>query len=98
MAPKLSREDVLKIAELARLELTPDEVERCTRQLGDILTYAEAIGEADTTGIPPTSHPFATVGAWREDTAVPSLSRDAALQNAPEAAAGAGLFKVPRVL
>jgi aspartyl-tRNA(Asn)/glutamyl-tRNA(Gln) amidotransferase subunit C len=98
MAPKLSREDVLKIAELARLELTPDEVERFTRQLGDILTYAEAIGEADTTGIPPTSHPFASVGAWREDAAVPSLSREAALQNAPEAAAAAGLFKVPRVL
>ena len=98
MASKLTDADVRRIAELARLELTPAEVELFTRQLADILTYADAIAEADTTGIPPTAHPLAPDPAWRDDVAEPSLPRELALQNAPDAAPGAGLFKVPRVL
>ena len=90
--------DVRKIAALARLELSSDEVERFSRQLHDILTYAEQVQQVDTTGVPPTSHPLAESALWREDEPRPSLARDAVLAEAPEASARAGLFKVPKVL
>ena len=97
MSAELSSEDVLRIAELARLELTPDEVELFTRQLGDILKYVEQIQSLDTTGVPPTSH-VRLRPLEREDTPHQPLPRAAALGNAPDAATEAGLFKVPRVI
>lgn len=97
MAAELSTEDVLRIAELARLELTADEVTLFTRQLTAILHYVEQIQALDTTGVSPTSHvlqqPFE-----REDVPHHTLPRPAALANAPDAAAESGLFKVPRVM
>ena len=90
--------DVRKIAALARLELSPDEIDRFSRQLRDILTYAEQVQQVDTTGVPPTSHPLAESAIWREDEPRPSLARDAVLAEAPEASTRAGLFKVPKVL
>jgi aspartyl-tRNA(Asn)/glutamyl-tRNA(Gln) amidotransferase subunit C len=98
MAPKLSREDVLRVADLARLELTEDEITRFTRQLADVLAYAEDVQRADTSGTPPTSHPLASETAWREDEPVPSLDRGESLERAPQADRTAGLFKVPKVL
>jgi aspartyl-tRNA(Asn)/glutamyl-tRNA(Gln) amidotransferase subunit C len=97
MPAALSREDVLRIAELARLELTPDEVELFTRQLADILKYVEQIQALDTTGVAPTSHVMHRP-LERDDAPAASLSRTAALANAPDAATEAGLFKVPRVI
>jgi len=97
MSTTLTRADVVRIAELARLELTPDEVDLFTRQLGDILDYVEQIRGLDTSGVTPTSHVL-NRPVERPDTPVPSLSRPAALGNAPDAAHEAGLFKVPRVL
>jgi aspartyl-tRNA(Asn)/glutamyl-tRNA(Gln) amidotransferase subunit C len=96
MSASLSREDVLRIAELARLELTADEVELFTRQLAHILDYVEQIRALDTTGVAPTSHAVQRP-VERPDAPHPSLPRDAALANAPEAARETGLFKVPRV-
>ncbi|MEO8481412.1 MAG: Asp-tRNA(Asn)/Glu-tRNA(Gln) amidotransferase subunit GatC [Acidobacteriota bacterium] len=90
--------DVRKIAALARLELTPDEVERFSRQLRDILTYADQLQQVDTTGVPPTSHPLADSQVWREDEPRPSLARDVILEGAPETTVRSGLFKVPKVL
>jgi aspartyl-tRNA(Asn)/glutamyl-tRNA(Gln) amidotransferase subunit C len=92
----LSREDVLRIAELARLELTSDEVELFTRQLAGILEYVEQIRVLDTTGVVPTSHAI-NRPLEREDMAHESLPRAEALANAPDAAVESGLFKVPRV-
>lgn len=92
----LSREDVLRVAELARLQLTPEEVDLFTPQLARILEYVEQIRELDTSGIPPTSH-VASQPLERDDVPVESLSREEALANAPDAAPAAGLFKVPRV-
>ncbi len=93
----LTQQDVKRIAELARLELTADELDLYTRQLGDILTYVEQIRALDTTGVAPTSqvlnHPVD-----RDDALQPSLSREDLLANAPDAAREAGLFKVPRVI
>ena len=97
MSTSLSREDVLRIAELARLELTPDEIALFTRQLADILDYVEQIRALDTTGVAPTSHAI-NRPLEREDVAHESLPRPDALANAPDAALEAGLFKVPRVM
>jgi aspartyl-tRNA(Asn)/glutamyl-tRNA(Gln) amidotransferase subunit C len=92
----LSRDDVLRIAELARLELTPDEVDLFTRQLAAILDYVEQIRALDTTGVTPTAHAM-NRPLEREDVPQPTLARSDALANAPDAATEAGLFKVPRV-
>ena len=97
MSNALSPEDVLRIAELARLELTPDEVTLFTRQLADILEYVEQIRGLDTTGVEPTSHAI-NRPYDRADVLVASLNRQEALANAPDAALETGLFKVPRVI
>ena len=97
MPASLSREDVLRIAELARLELTPEEVDLFTRQLASILNYVAEIQGLDTTGVLPTAQVI-NRPVDRADEPLPTLPRDAALANAPEAATEAGLFKVPRVM
>lgn len=93
----LKRDDVQRIAELARLELTADELDLFTRQLGDILTYVEQIGALDTSGIAPTSQVL-NRPVDRDDRPQPTLSREDLMRNAPDAAPEAGLFKVPRVM
>jgi aspartyl-tRNA(Asn)/glutamyl-tRNA(Gln) amidotransferase subunit C len=98
MASTLTRDDVLRVAELARLELSEAEIARFAPQLAEILTYADLLQQADTSETPPTSHPLATEPVWRGDTPVPSIDRDAVLRQAPEGAREAGFFKVPKVL
>jgi aspartyl-tRNA(Asn)/glutamyl-tRNA(Gln) amidotransferase subunit C len=93
----LSRQDVTRIAELARLELTAEELDLFTRQLGDILAYVEQIRDLDTTGVAPTSQVL-NRPVDRDDQPQPPLSREDLLRNAPDAALEAGLFKVPRVI
>ena len=93
----LTQQDVKRIADLARLELTADELDLFTRQLGGILTYVEQIRDLDTTGVPPTSHVL-NRPVDRDDLLRPSLTREDLLRNAPDAAQEAGLFKVPRVI
>ena len=90
--------DVARVAALARLELTPDETTLFTKQLTDILAYADAVQQIDTTGVPPTSHAGAGEPVWRDDVVRPSLDRTRVLVGAPGASTGAGLFKVPKVL
>jgi aspartyl-tRNA(Asn)/glutamyl-tRNA(Gln) amidotransferase subunit C len=93
----LSKKDVIRIAELARLELSADELELFTRQLGDILTYVEQIRSLDTAGVAPTSQVL-NRPVDRDDVPGPTLTRAQLLDNAPDAAVEAGLFKVPRVI
>ena len=93
----LSREDVKRVAELARLELTSDELDLFTRQLGDILTYVEQIRSLDTTGVAPTSQVL-NRPVDRDDVPDATLSRPELFGNAPDSALEAGLFKVPRVI
>ena len=93
----LKREDVQRIAELARLELSADELDLFTRQLGDILTYVEQIRTLDTTGVAPTSQVL-NRPVDRDDEPQPTLSRHDLMRGAPDAAPEAGLFKVPRVI
>jgi aspartyl-tRNA(Asn)/glutamyl-tRNA(Gln) amidotransferase subunit C len=97
MSASLTRQDVLRIAELARLELTGEEADLFTRQLADILTYVEQIRTLDTSDVPPTSH-ATNQPIDRDDVIVDPLPRHEALANAPDAAFESGLFKVPRVM
>ena len=90
--------DVERIAALAHLELTDDEKELFTRQLADILSYAEQLQAIDTTGVPATAHVGATSGVERPDEPRPSLTTAQVLANAPDPAPDAGLFRVPRVI
>ncbi len=89
----ISREQVLHVAELARLALTEDEVERFTQQLGAILEAVGKVSELDLAEVEPTSHPLELVNVWREDEPRPSLPVDDALANAPDVEGGA--FRVP---
>jgi aspartyl-tRNA(Asn)/glutamyl-tRNA(Gln) amidotransferase subunit C len=94
----LSDRDVLRIAELSRLSLSPDERQRFGRELAAILTYVEQIGAIDTAGIEPTSQVQLDRPSLRPDEPRPSLPRQDALRNAPDAARTAGLFRVPKVI
>jgi aspartyl-tRNA(Asn)/glutamyl-tRNA(Gln) amidotransferase subunit C len=98
MALTLGPDDARRIATLARIELTTDEVDLFARQLGDILNYVEELRALDTTGVEPTSHPLSAGPVWRADELVPSLDREALLRGAPDGSLRAGLFKVPKVL
>lgn len=94
----LSDRDVLRIAELSRLALSPDERQRFGRELAAILTYVEQIGAIDTSGIEPTSHVHLDRPTLRADAPHASLPREEGLRNAPDAARAAGLFRVPKVI
>jgi aspartyl-tRNA(Asn)/glutamyl-tRNA(Gln) amidotransferase subunit C len=91
----ITREDVLHVARLARLEIPDGEIETVRSQLSAILEAVGKVGELDLANVPPTSHPLDVVNAWAEDEPRPSLPREEALANAPDPAEGA--FRVPAV-
>jgi aspartyl-tRNA(Asn)/glutamyl-tRNA(Gln) amidotransferase subunit C len=80
---KITQEEVAYVANLAPLDMTPDEVERMTRQLDEILGYIDKLGELDTENIQPTTHAISMRNAFREDEAKESLDREEALANGP---------------
>jgi aspartyl-tRNA(Asn)/glutamyl-tRNA(Gln) amidotransferase subunit C len=98
MPQELTRADVERVARLAHLALTDPEIEMFTRQLGDILRYAQQIQSLDTIGVPPTEHVLAGAPIERDDTLQPCLDREVVLTAAPDAAVDAGFFRVPRVI
>jgi aspartyl-tRNA(Asn)/glutamyl-tRNA(Gln) amidotransferase subunit C len=89
----ITRDEVLHVARLARLELTDDEVERFTDQLSAILEAVAKVSELDLSGVEPTAHPLDVVNVWAEDEPRPSIPVDDAFANAPEREGG--FFKVP---
>ena len=89
----ITRETVLSVARLARLELAPDEVERMLRDLGNILGYVEQLSALDTEGVPETAHVAESETAFRADQVAASLSNEVALAEAPRHADGG--FAVP---
>ncbi|HYY34169.1 MAG TPA: Asp-tRNA(Asn)/Glu-tRNA(Gln) amidotransferase subunit GatC [Gaiellaceae bacterium] len=91
----ISREDVLHVAKLARLEIPDEDIEQVQAELGAILEAVGKVSELDLDGVEPTSHPLDLVNVWREDEPRPSLTREEALANAPDPADGA--FRVPAV-
>jgi aspartyl-tRNA(Asn)/glutamyl-tRNA(Gln) amidotransferase subunit C len=97
LVPTFTRDDVQRLARLARLDLAEDEIDLFTRQLGDILEFARQIQSVDTTGATPMSSTVDAT-ALRDDMVQASLERTAVLAEAPDADRTAGLFKVPRVM
>jgi aspartyl-tRNA(Asn)/glutamyl-tRNA(Gln) amidotransferase subunit C len=91
----ISRDDVLHVAKLARLEIPEDEIERVQNELGAILEAVGKVAELDLSEVEPTSHPLDVVNEWAEDEPRPSLEREDALANAPDPANGS--FRVPAV-
>ena len=93
---KITPEEVSHVASLARLQLTPEEVDAMAKQLDEILTYVAKLNELDTDGIPPTTHAISIVNAFREDEVKPSLEREKTLANGP--LQNGEFFVVPRVI
>jgi aspartyl-tRNA(Asn)/glutamyl-tRNA(Gln) amidotransferase subunit C len=90
----LSRDQVLHVARLARLELTEDEIERFGGELSKVLDHIEKIGElGDLTEVEPTSHVVEVENVLREDEPRPSWPREKVLESAPDFANGG--FRVP---
>jgi aspartyl-tRNA(Asn)/glutamyl-tRNA(Gln) amidotransferase subunit C len=93
---KLTRDEVLHIAELARLGLSAVEVERYQVELSDILSYADRLQQVDLSAISPAARVHSLVNVLRDDVVTPSFPRAAIIANAPYSAQGC--FKVPPVL
>ncbi len=98
---KISREDVLHVAELAHLELTAEEVETYQRQLDSILTYMEKLNQLDTSQVEPMAQVLSAAGvaenpALRDDSITTSDVADAVLAGAPDP--GKPYFRVPKVI
>lgn len=101
MPKRLTRAEVERIAALARLELTRDEAELFTRQLGEVLDYAERLQSVDTAAAPASWRPGVADSPLRPDEGRPSLAPDEAVSNAPDPGSGldgARFFRVPRVI
>lgn len=94
--PRITREQVDRIAELARLSLAADEAEAMERDLERILEYVVALQELDTEGVTPTAHALALATPVRRDEAVAPMDPELAISNAPETAGTA--FRVPKVI
>ncbi len=94
----LSRAQVQHIAELARLELTDEEIDRMQQQLSAILDYAARLQELDTAAIPPTASVVPLNNIMREDEIRPSLPREAVLANAPDTDPTGEFFRVRAIL
>lgn len=92
----INREQVRKVANLARLELTAQEEEQFTFQLGSILEYVEQLGELDVSNVPPTTRAIDLSNVTREDKLQPYLDREAILRSAPQQEGD--FFKVPKIL
>jgi aspartyl-tRNA(Asn)/glutamyl-tRNA(Gln) amidotransferase subunit C len=88
--------DIAKVAHLARIALSDEDLEAYGAQLGDILEHAERVQALPTDGVEPTSHPLPMVNAFRPDIVTGSLDRDEVLAQAP--ASEDGYFRVPRIL
>ena len=96
MSDPISRRDAVHVANLARLALTDEEVERFAEQLGVILEHAQDVAALDLEGIPPTAHPLPLENVLRPDEVRHCLDRDEVLAQAP--AAEDGRFRVPRIM
>lgn len=92
---RISKEDVKHVANLARLTLSEDEAERFTKDLGNIIQFAEQLNELDTENVKETTHVLDMKNVLREDKARDWLTREEALKNAPDQENGQ--VKVPKV-
>lgn len=92
----IDREQVSKVALLARLEMTPEESEQFTTQMGSILEYFDQLSELDVTNVNPTTRAIDVSNVTRQDELQPYSNREAILQSAPDREDD--FFKVPQIL
>jgi aspartyl-tRNA(Asn)/glutamyl-tRNA(Gln) amidotransferase subunit C len=92
----ISRDDVVHVARLARLELGEADIERMREELNAILSYIDKLKELDVEGVAPTSHAVPLVNVMREDEVTPCLPGDEMLANAPDRVGD--LVRVPRII
>ncbi len=92
----IDREQVRKVANLARLELTPEEEEQFLPQLNGILDYFQQLSELDTQDVPPTTRAIDVSNVTRADNLQPYPDREALLREAPDQ--DGDFFKVPQIL
>ena len=93
---KITKDEVLYVADLARLDLDDEMIEKFAGQIGTILDYVDKLNEVDTEGVKPTSHAISLTNAFREDEQIDHLEREEALANAPQKEDGS--FVVPRII
>lgn len=93
---KITREEVEQVGRLARLELQPQEIDRITAELDQILGYVAKLDELNTDGVVATTHSQDVANAFREDEVRESLSREKAIANAPRE--NGESFVVPRII
>lgn len=96
MSDRLTRDDVSKVAQLARLELSDAELDTYTEQLAAVLDHAADVAALDLDDVVPTAHPLPLVNVLRSDEVRPSLDRDEVLSQAP--AVEDRRFRVPAIL
>ncbi len=92
----ISRDDVAKVAHLARIDLDEEELKLFSKQLESIVEFIDKLKELDVSGILPTSHVLGLTNVVRPDIARDSLPGEAVLSNAP--ASSKGHFLVPKVI
>lgn len=93
---RITREDVERLADTARLYILEDEIEQMTEELNKITEYARTLQEVDTTGVEPTTHVIELTNIMRDDIPEEGMDRDLLFKNAPDHEDGQ--FKVPSVL
>lgn len=93
---KIDQESLKKIANLARLEIKPDEEDALLSSMDSVLTWMDQLNEINTEGVEPLTHIMDEVNNWREDVSVNSLTREEALANAP--AKNDTYIMVPKVI
>ena len=96
VSDRISTADVIHVATLARLALTPEEIERTTNQLGDMLDHFADIERLDLADVEPMTQPYPLRNVLREDVVQPGLDRDEVLAAAPDAVEGR--FRVPPII
>ena len=92
----VSRDDIIHIAKLSRLEFTDEELEKYTKDLDNIVNFANTLSEIDVIGVKPTNHILDIKNVFRKDEVKPSYDRDLILKNAPTKAGGC--VSVPKVV
>jgi len=93
---KVNKEDLEKIAHLARLELDPSKIDDMQNSINKVLDWMDALNQVDTTGVEPLVHITPAINQFREDIAIQKLDRQTALNLAPDS--NDQYFKVPQVI
>ena len=93
---KITKKDVIHVANLARLELSEESIDKFAGQISQILDHVDSLKRIDTQGVSATSHAISLTNAFRDDDMAESADRDRCMANAPESEEGS--FVVPKII